>query len=114
MSKEIEESFALNTLSASLNSSYAKSIILVLSTLPPDVAGPNSVKISAPLTELEETNVAIQKSYLVSCTKSRPADTTAAAVAFKSNPSTKVAPGVEFHIPTTSTLEEESVTRAED
>ena len=114
VSGEIEEFFALNTLSASPDASYAKSLTLDLSTLSPHVAGPNSVKISTPLTEIEEKKVAIQKAYLVSCTNSRASDIAAAAEVFKSNPSAKVAPGVEFYIAAASTLEEEAATKAGD
>lgn len=112
--KKIEEFFALNTLSASPDASYAKSLTLDLSTLSPHVSGPNSVKISTPLTELEEKKVAIQKAYLVSCTNSRASDIAAAAEVFKSNPSAKVASGVEFYIAAASTLEQEAATKAGD
>ncbi|KAG0126684.1 hypothetical protein HOY82DRAFT_508321 [Tuber indicum] len=112
--KKVEEFFALNTLLASPDASYAKSLTLDLSTLSPYVAGPNSVKISTPLTELEEKKIAIQKAYLVSCTNSRASDIAAAAEVFKSNPSAKVALGVDFYIAAASTLEQEAATKAGD
>ncbi|RPA94715.1 homoaconitase [Choiromyces venosus 120613-1] len=113
-SRKIEEFFALNALSASPDASYAKTLTLDLSTLSPYVAGPNSVKISTPLTELEEKKIAIQKAYLVSCTNSRASDIAAAAEVFKSNPSAKVASGVEFYIAAASTLEQEAAAKAGD
>ncbi|PWW76809.1 homoaconitase [Tuber magnatum] len=112
--KNVEDFFAFNTLSASPDASYAKSLTLDLSTLSPYVAGPNSVKIATPLTELEGKKIAIQKAYLVSCTNSRASDIAAAAEVFKSNPSAKVASGVEFYIAAASTLEQDAATKAGD
>ncbi|KAJ6577350.1 homoaconitase [Mycena capillaripes] len=74
---------------------YSSHLIFDLSTLVPHVSGPNSVKISTPLPLLEESRVAIQKAYLVSCTNSRVSDIAAAAAVMRGN---KVAPGVEFYI----------------
>ncbi|KAG0634486.1 hypothetical protein HOY80DRAFT_912216 [Tuber brumale] len=112
--KKVEEFFALDALRASPDASYAKSLTLNLSTLSPYIAGPNSVKISTPLTELEEKKITIQKAYLVSCTNSRASDIAAAAEVFKSNPLAKVASGVEFYIAAASTLEQEAATKAGD
>ncbi|PUU77252.1 hypothetical protein B9Z19DRAFT_1146480 [Tuber borchii] len=98
VSKEIEEFFTLNALSAGPDAWYARSLIIDLSTLSPHVAGPNFVKISTPLTEIEEKKVAIQKSYLVSSTNSRASDIAAAAE--------------EFYITAALTLEEEAGTIA--
>ena len=70
------------------------------------------MKISTPLTEMEEKKVAIQKVYLVSCTDSRASDISAAAKVLKSNPSAKLAPEVEFYIAAASTLEEEAAIKA--
>ena len=96
---------------------YAKHLSLDLSTLSPYVAGPNSVKIATPVTELEKKAIKINKAYLVSCTNSRASDIAAAADVFRvrsSEPSAaipsdvpKVADGVEFYIAPASTLEQD-------
>ena len=80
---------------------YSSHLILDLSTLVPHVSGPNSVKISTPLPELEASRIAIQKAYLVSCTNSRTSDIAAAAEVLKHR---KVAPGVEFYIAAASSV----------
>ncbi|KAJ7914891.1 hypothetical protein B0H13DRAFT_2250651 [Mycena leptocephala] len=77
------------------DAAYSAHLIFDLSTLIPHVSGPNSVKISTPLPILEQSHVAIQKAYLVSCTNSRVSDIAAAAAVMRGN---KVAPGVEFYI----------------
>ncbi|KAK9463736.1 uncharacterized protein V1516DRAFT_668563 [Lipomyces oligophaga] len=83
------------SLRASANASYAKHLVLDLSTLAPYVSGPNSVKVMNSLTDLSRQNIAIQKAYLVSCTNSRLSDIRSAANVIKGH---KVAPGVEFYI----------------
>ncbi|KAI3613325.1 hypothetical protein CBS9595_004158 [Malassezia furfur] len=80
---------------------YAKHLRLDLSTLSPHVSGPNSVKVSTPLAELEQQNIAIQKAYLVSCVNSRASDIAAAAEVLRGR---KVAPGVEFYLGAASSL----------
>ncbi|KAF9223606.1 homoaconitase [Gyrodon lividus] len=77
------------------DASYSSHLIFDLSTLVPHISGPNSVKISTPLPQLEEAHIPIQKAYLVSCTNSRVSDIAAAAAVMQGN---KVAPGVEFYI----------------
>ena len=76
----------------------------------PHVPGPNSVKISTPLTEIEEKKVAIQTAYQVSSTNPGASDVTAAAEVLKSNPSAKSVPGVEFYITAALMLEEAAIT----
>jgi homoaconitate hydratase len=110
----IDELFALNSLKAHPEASYAKTLTLDLATLAPFVAGPNSVKIATPLPELEQKNIAIQKAYLVSCTNSRASDIGAAASVFRSQPEAKVADGVEFYIAAASSLEQAIAERAGD
>lgn len=80
---------------------YASHLVFDLSSLIPHVSGPNSVKISTPLPLLEQSKIAIQKAYLVSCTNSRASDIAAAAAVIKGH---KVAPGVEFYIAAASSL----------
>ncbi|BFZ62339.1 mitochondrial Homoaconitase [Saitoella coloradoensis] len=74
---------------------YAKRLTLDLSSLTPHVAGPNSVKISTPLSELAKADIKVNKAYLVSCTNSRISDLVSAAEVIKGK---KVAEGVEFYI----------------
>ena len=92
---------AIPTYSSDPHAQYSSHLILDLSTLVPHVSGPNSVKISTPLPELEASNIAIQKAYLVSCTNSRTSDIAAAAEVLKHR---KVAPGVEFYIAAASSV----------
>ena len=109
--ERLDDLFA-NQLSADKGAKYAKYLHLNLSTLSPHVSGPNSVKISSPLAELEKKNISINKAYLVSCTNSRKSDLEAAAnvlrEAAKENggkiPS--IASGVEWYIAAASMPEQ--------
>lgn len=83
------------------DATYAKYLTLNLSTLSPYVSGPNSVKVSNPLSELAKKKIRIQKAYLVSCTNSRLSDIEAAAKVIKGR---KVADGVEFYVAAASSL----------
>ncbi|TFK49527.1 homoaconitase [Heliocybe sulcata] len=74
---------------------YSTHLVLDLSTLVPHVSGPNSVKVSKPLPALEQSHIAIQKAYLLSCTNARASDIAAAAEVVKGH---SVAKGVEFYI----------------
>ena len=80
---------------------YAKTLTFDLSSLVPHVSGPNSVKVSTPLAELEERGVPIQKAYLVSCTNSRASDLRAAADVLRGR---KVADGVELYVAAASSV----------
>ncbi|KAL5525835.1 hypothetical protein ACEPAG_7172 [Sanghuangporus baumii] len=96
----------LDSLRASLlrsdpDASYSSHLIFDLSTLVPHVSGPNSVKVSTALPDLEAQGIAIQKAYLVSCTNSRASDIAAAASVMKGH---KVAPGVQFYIAAASSV----------
>ncbi|CAG8557005.1 2161_t:CDS:2 [Scutellospora calospora] len=84
-----------NPLRPSPGAYYARHLTLDLSTVSPYISGPNSVKVSTPLTELEKQNIAINKAYLVSCVNSREGDLKAAAQVIKGK---KVADGVEFYV----------------
>ena len=92
---------SISTHSSDPNAQYSSHLIFDLSTLVPHVSGPNSVKISTPLPELEASKIAIQKAYLVSCTNSRVSDIAAAADVLKHR---RIAPGVEFYIAAASSL----------
>ncbi|MCO5596213.1 hypothetical protein L7F22_050273 [Adiantum nelumboides] len=80
---------------------YAKHLKLDLNTLAPHVSGPNSVKVSTPLSELSAQNIDIQKAYLVSCVNSRASDLKAAAEVIRGK---KVAKGVEFYVAAASSV----------
>lgn len=80
---------------------YAKTLKIDLSSLSPHISGPNSVKISNPLSVLSKKDMKINKAYLVSCTNSRLSDIKAAADIVANN---KIAPGVEFYIAAASNL----------
>lgn len=82
-------------LSADGDAYYAKELVLDLSTLSPCVSGPNSVKVSKPLSVLAEQDIKVNKAYLVSCTNSRLSDIEAAANVVKGK---KIADGVEFYV----------------
>ncbi|KAI0048946.1 homoaconitase [Auriscalpium vulgare] len=98
-------------LSSDPEASYSSHLILDLSTLVPHVSGPNSVKISTPLPELEASHIPIQKAYLVSCTNSRVSDLAAAAAVLRGR---KVAPGVEFYVAAASSVVQQESERLGD
>lgn len=87
---------------------YAKTLKLDLSTLTHYIAGPNSVKISQPVTNLSDMK--IDKAYLVSCTNSRLSDLESAAKVFTAHgPHTKIADGVKMYIAAASkTIQKEA------
>jgi homoaconitate hydratase len=90
---------------------YSSHLIIDLSTLVPHVSGPNSVKISTPLPELEKQRIEIQKAYLVSCTNSRASDLAAAAAVVHGR---RVAPGVEFYVAAASSVVQREAERSGD
>lgn len=93
------------------HSEYSARLTFDLSSLVPHVSGPNSVKISTPLPELEKAKIAIQKAYLVSCTNSRVSDLASAAAVLRGK---KVAPGVEFYVAAASSVVQEESERLGD
>ena len=58
---------------------YAKTISFDLSTVRPIVSGPDTVKVSTPVSQIKEREVKIHKAYLVSCVNSRVEDIAQAA-----------------------------------
>ena len=74
---------------------YAKEITIDLTSIVPNVAGPNSVKVMNTASELSKQDIKINKAYLVSCTNSREEDIAEAAKILKGK---KIAAGVEFYI----------------
>ncbi len=85
--------------SADPDALYAKSITINLSTIVPYVSGPDSVKITQPVTRIADKNIPIQKAYLVSCVNSRVSDFEQAASIAKGK---KVADNVEFYMSASS------------
>lgn len=74
---------------------YAKEIVVDLASISPHVSGPNSVKITTSLAEIEKKRVAVQKAYLLSCVNSRLEDIEDAARVLRGK---KVADGVEMYL----------------
>ncbi|KAI3338717.1 homoaconitase [Ustulina deusta] len=84
-----------------------------LSSLSPQITGPNSVKISTTLSEVAPKNIKIDKAYIVSCTNSRSSDLKAAAKVFQdaakasgSGEIPKIATHVQLYIAAASTNEQ--------
>jgi homoaconitate hydratase len=82
-------------IAADAGAAYAKELDFDLSTVTPFVAGPNEVKTIAPLPEIEQKGVKIDKAFLMSCVNARLADFEAAARVIKGQ---KVAPQVKFYV----------------
>lgn len=95
INEETVKQLAVNPVKADDEATYAKHLVLDLSTVPPNVSGPNSVKVSTPLHDLSEQDIKINKAYLVSCTNSRLSDIKAAADVIRGH---KVADNVEFYV----------------
>ncbi|KDN67785.1 putative homoaconitase [Colletotrichum sublineola] len=118
LSHERIDSLFENPVTADPGATYAKSLYMDLSTLSPFVAGPNSVKVVAPLKDLEAQDIKIDKAYLVSCTNARASDIAAAARVFreaaKNGQPAKIAPGVKFYLAAASSLVQEAAEEAGD
>lgn len=95
------EALKTESLASDSDAKYAEHLVIDLNTLSPYVSGPNSVKVSNPLSKLSQDNIAINKAYLVSCTNSRLSDIQAAADVLKGH---KVHPDVEFYVAAASSL----------
>ena len=109
------DSLLTNPLTSDSGARYAKRLFLDLSTLPPYVSGPNSVKIANPLRDLERQKIKVDKAYLVSCTNSRASDIAAAAKVFKEaakkskeNKIPQIPQHVKFFIAAASALEQQA------
>lgn len=101
INRETIDALKQGSLASDDNAKYAKHLVIDLNTLSPYVSGPNSVKVSNPLSKLSHDNIAINKAYLVSCTNSRLSDIQAAADVLKGH---KVHPNVEFYVAAASSL----------
>ena len=58
------------------DAAYVGRITLDLTSVTPHVAGPDSVQVATPLSEIESRGIEIHKAYLVSCVNSRADSTT--------------------------------------
>jgi homoaconitate hydratase len=74
---------------------YAARIRIDLSRVGPHVAGPDTVRVAAPLAEIERRRIRVNKAYLVSCANSRSEDLAAAAAVLDGR---RVADGVELYV----------------
>lgn len=88
---------------------YAARIRLDLSTVTPQVAGPDTVHLTRPVLELEEAGIAVQKAYLVSCVNSRLDDLESAAAVLRGR---AVAPGVRLYVAAASAEEQEAAEKS--
>ena len=77
------------------NAYYTKELEIDLSTIQPHIAGPNIVKATTPISEMNKKDIKINKAYLVSCVNSRYEDIQEAAKVLKGN---KIAEGVDFYV----------------
>jgi len=77
------------------NAFYAKVLSIDLSAIEPQIAGPNSVKIHSPISQISKQKIKIDKAYLVSCVNSRVDDLSVAA---KMVDGKRIADGVKFYI----------------
>ena len=90
---------------------YAKEIIFDLSTVRPIVSGPDTVKVSTPVSVMEKKEVKIHKAYLVSCVNSRVEDIAQAADVVRGK---TIHPDVQFYIaPASSEVLAESKKRGD-
>ena len=91
------------------NAVYAACITLDLSSVRPQLAGPDSVFVTQPLSATKEQKIPIQKAYLVSCVNSRLEDLQAAAHVLKGR---KVASSVKFYLAAASKVIQDEAERA--
>jgi len=74
---------------------YAADITLDLASVSPRVTGPDGVRETFPLAEIERQGITIQKAYLLSCVNARLEDLRAAAEVLRGR---SVADGVTFYV----------------
>jgi homoaconitate hydratase len=84
-----------SALAADTGANYAIELELDLSTVIPNVSGPNDVKTMHSLPEIEARRVRINKAWLMSCVNARYEDLAEAARIVKGK---RVASGVEFYL----------------
>jgi len=84
-----------NPLRADSDARYAVELTLHLDTVQPYIAGPDTLKVTAPAMTMRDQNIKIDKAYLVSCVNSRVGDIAQAASAIKGR---KFAEKVKFYM----------------
>ncbi|MEE9167221.1 MAG: homoaconitase [Candidatus Neomarinimicrobiota bacterium] len=89
------EALERDVLEADPDAFYSVELTLDLSTVRPYVSGPDHVKVTESVTEIERKNIRIDKAYLVSCVNSRVEDLAEAAEVVRGR---KVAASTEFYI----------------
>ena len=77
------------------DAAYSARIEFDLSQVSPHVSGPDTVQVMHSLAEMQHSNIAIQKAYLLSCVNSRTEDLAAAASILAGK---HVAPTVKFYV----------------
>ena len=95
LSEDVLRKLEANPPAPDPDAEYAARITLDLSTVAPHVSGPDTVQVMAPVAEMAQKKVAIQKAYLLSCVNSRLEDLASAAEVLSGK---KVAPTVKFYI----------------
>ncbi len=85
----------LDEFNADEDAYYAKTLEIDLTTVEPYVAGPNSVKVTEPISVISKKQIKVNKAYLVSCVNSRNEDIAQAAEILRGK---KVAEHVKFYI----------------
>jgi homoaconitate hydratase len=95
MTTALVEALDKADLQADADAFYAKEINFDLSVVVPGVAGPNEVNIVTPLAEIEQSQIKIDKAYLLSCVNSRLEDIKAAAQVLSGQ---KIAAGVKLYL----------------
>jgi homoaconitate hydratase len=90
---------------------YAKNLTIDLGTIEPSVSGPDTVKITSPVSAMEKPAVKVDKAYLVSCVNSRLDDIREAAGILRGR---KISPGVRFYVAAASSeVQKESEKRGD-
>jgi homoaconitate hydratase len=90
---------------------YGKELLIDLSTIEPNVSGPNTVKTMTAVSEIKNKQVKIHKAYLVSCVNSRVDDIAEAAEVLRGK---KISEGVRFYIAAASSeVQKESEKRGD-
>ncbi len=92
---QIVAELAANMPQADPDAPYAKEIRLDLSQVQPTVAGPNEVKTTLSVPEIERQDLKINKAYLLSCVNGRLDDIREAAEVMRGH---KIAPQVKFYL----------------
>lgn len=82
-------------LQADSDAFYSKELTIDLSSIEPNISGPNSVKSISPVSVIQKKKIKINKAYLVSCINSRVEDLAQAAEVLRNK---KIAEGVKFYI----------------